>query len=289
MRWPRRMISAMSRSPAARRYSTSRSSTAPDAPVMPSMDGLLEDDDGGSDLDGDHLQSEPASPVPGRSSRPDDAPSPADQAHDEDSATSSAESSDGDDEHMQRSTASLSSAPGSPRRPRRMASSIHAIHQPLAQARESADAVGSDAADSEPASPEAGPSGMRFTSPVRSPSSSTLLPPRDRSATVTDRRKQSSDRIRQLAEKLREVFDLDEAEEVIAEFPCWLFRRVLLQGPSALGDPTADRCRLPLCHAESDPLLRVHPAEARLRHPHGLAEQAVEPDATVPSPLVRPA
>ena len=243
MRWLCRMISAMSRSPGARRYSTARAPTSPDEPVMPAMEGLLlEDDDGGIDSDGDHLQSEPTSPVLGRSAA-DDPPAAMERGPSEDSAASSAESSDEDDEHMQRSTASLGSAPGSPRRPRRMTSSIHAIHQPLAHARTSADAVGPsspssptepDAGGSEPASPEAGPSGLRFASPVRSPSSSTLLPPRDRSGTVTDRRKAPSDRIRQLAEKLREVFDLDEAEEVIAEFPCWLFRRVLLQGPSAL-------------------------------------------------------
>ncbi|BGP37017.1 Sterol 3-beta-glucosyltransferase [Rhodotorula kratochvilovae] len=33
-----------------------------------------------------------------------------------------------------------------------------------------------------------------------------------------------------LAEKLMDVFGLDEAEEVVAEYPCWLFRAILLQG-----------------------------------------------------------
>ena len=33
-----------------------------------------------------------------------------------------------------------------------------------------------------------------------------------------------------LAEKLQEVFELDELEEVLAEYSCWLFRSVLLQG-----------------------------------------------------------
>lgn len=33
-----------------------------------------------------------------------------------------------------------------------------------------------------------------------------------------------------LAEKLKEVFDLQDAEDVLEEFPCWLFRSVMLQG-----------------------------------------------------------
>ena len=33
-----------------------------------------------------------------------------------------------------------------------------------------------------------------------------------------------------LAEKLREVFMLAEPEEVLAEYPCWLFRTILIQG-----------------------------------------------------------
>ena len=33
-----------------------------------------------------------------------------------------------------------------------------------------------------------------------------------------------------LAEKLQEVFELNEVEEVLAEYSCWLFRSVLLQG-----------------------------------------------------------
>ena len=33
-----------------------------------------------------------------------------------------------------------------------------------------------------------------------------------------------------LAEKLKEVFDLPEIEEVLEEYPCWLFRSVMLQG-----------------------------------------------------------
>ncbi|GAA5892114.1 hypothetical protein JCM8208_001437 [Rhodotorula glutinis] len=33
-----------------------------------------------------------------------------------------------------------------------------------------------------------------------------------------------------LADKLMDVFGLDEPEEVVAEYPCWLFRAILLQG-----------------------------------------------------------
>ncbi|GAA5830538.1 hypothetical protein JCM11251_002507 [Rhodosporidiobolus azoricus] len=39
-----------------------------------------------------------------------------------------------------------------------------------------------------------------------------------------------SQRREKLAEKLREVFGLAEVEEVVAEYPCWLFRSILLQG-----------------------------------------------------------
>ncbi|GAA6009840.1 hypothetical protein JCM11491_000834 [Sporobolomyces phaffii] len=53
------------------------------------------------------------------------------------------------------------------------------------------------------------------------------LPP-SRSATgKTDR---SMGRRLKLAEKLMDVFGLEEVEDVVAEFPCWLFRSVLLQG-----------------------------------------------------------
>ncbi|KAI0374478.1 hypothetical protein BV20DRAFT_1118483 [Pilatotrama ljubarskyi] len=40
----------------------------------------------------------------------------------------------------------------------------------------------------------------------------------------------------QLAEKLREVFELDNIHEVVAEMPCWLLRSVLLQGYMYLTD-----------------------------------------------------
>ncbi|RPD81684.1 hypothetical protein L226DRAFT_577428 [Lentinus tigrinus ALCF2SS1-7] len=40
----------------------------------------------------------------------------------------------------------------------------------------------------------------------------------------------------QLAEKLRDVFDLDNINEVVAEMPCWLLRSVLLQGYMYLTD-----------------------------------------------------
>ncbi|KAI0670202.1 hypothetical protein C8Q78DRAFT_174503 [Trametes maxima] len=51
-------------------------------------------------------------------------------------------------------------------------------------------------------------------------------------ATVTVRQNRRS----QLAEKLREVFELDNIHEVVAEMPCWLLRSVLLQGYMYLTD-----------------------------------------------------
>ncbi|GAA5860234.1 hypothetical protein JCM3774_000351 [Rhodotorula dairenensis] len=38
------------------------------------------------------------------------------------------------------------------------------------------------------------------------------------------------ERREKLADKLMDVFGLEEAEEVVAEYPCWLFRSILLQG-----------------------------------------------------------
>ncbi|GAA6057393.1 hypothetical protein JCM3770_000741 [Rhodotorula araucariae] len=46
---------------------------------------------------------------------------------------------------------------------------------------------------------------------------------------VREREKRLARRAK-LAEKLMDVFGLDEAEEVVAEYPCWLFRAILLQG-----------------------------------------------------------
>ncbi|GAA5901774.1 sterol 3-beta-glucosyltransferase [Sporobolomyces salmoneus] len=53
------------------------------------------------------------------------------------------------------------------------------------------------------------------------------LPP---SRTSTARTEKSMGRRLKLAEKLMDVFGLEEVEDVVAEFPCWLFRSVLLQG-----------------------------------------------------------
>ncbi|KAI0639100.1 hypothetical protein C8Q77DRAFT_1045127 [Trametes polyzona] len=54
-----------------------------------------------------------------------------------------------------------------------------------------------------------------------------------RSATMATVRQ---NRRTQLAEKLREVFELDDIHEVVAEMPCWLLRSVLLQGYMYLTD-----------------------------------------------------
>ncbi|KAI0651552.1 hypothetical protein C8Q79DRAFT_43404 [Trametes meyenii] len=51
-------------------------------------------------------------------------------------------------------------------------------------------------------------------------------------ATVTVRQNRRT----QLAEKLRDVFELDNIHEVVAEMPCWLLRSVLLQGYMYLTD-----------------------------------------------------
>ncbi|GAA5918240.1 hypothetical protein JCM5296_005784 [Sporobolomyces johnsonii] len=48
--------------------------------------------------------------------------------------------------------------------------------------------------------------------------------------TETVRTEKSIARRLKLAEKLMDVFGLEEVEDVVAEFPCWLFRSVLLQG-----------------------------------------------------------
>ncbi|GAA5879316.1 hypothetical protein JCM16303_003163 [Sporobolomyces ruberrimus] len=53
------------------------------------------------------------------------------------------------------------------------------------------------------------------------------LPP---SRTATAKTEKSMGRRLKLAEKLMDVFGLEEVEDVVAEFPCWLFRSVLLQG-----------------------------------------------------------
>ncbi|GAA6061722.1 hypothetical protein JCM10212_004954 [Sporobolomyces blumeae] len=53
------------------------------------------------------------------------------------------------------------------------------------------------------------------------------LPP---SRTQTGGTEKSMSRRLALAEKLMDVFGLEEVEDVVAEFPCWLFRSVLLQG-----------------------------------------------------------
>ena len=51
-----------------------------------------------------------------------------------------------------------------------------------------------------------------------------------RSHTDLKRSLHRPERVASLAEKLREVFLLEEAEQVLAEYPCWLFRSVLSQG-----------------------------------------------------------
>lgn len=60
--------------------------------------------------------------------------------------------------------------------------------------------------------------------------SSTSLAKRPRKGREHSSSTQRSKRRATLAEKLQEVFGLAEVEEVLAEYPAWLFRSVLLQG-----------------------------------------------------------
>ncbi|KAK4051283.1 Sterol 3-beta-glucosyltransferase [Microbotryomycetes sp. JL221] len=136
-----------------------------------------------------------------------------------------------------------------------VASSIHAIHRPIAARRrtitgEPGEALGPEGIyvrqglseqqnqefSTEPESfvsedeqqDELDQQGQRRTRPK----------PRERSETVVSKR--SITRRVKLAEKLSDVFGIDSNEAVIAEFPCWLFRSILLQGHAFL--TTAHLC-----------------------------------------------
>ncbi|BGP13097.1 hypothetical protein JCM10213_000900 [Rhodosporidiobolus nylandii] len=119
------------------------------------------------------------------------------------------------------STANISLAAGLPAVPRKgrkgrkgedlSKSSIFAIHQPIASARR---AGGGSAIEEEAERP-----GMSRSSTAAT-----------RASASSDKTVARQERRERLAEKLMEVFGLPEREEVIAEYPCWLFRSILLQG-----------------------------------------------------------
>ncbi|KAH8921875.1 glycosyltransferase family 1 protein [Atractiella rhizophila] len=109
-------------------------------------------------------------------------------------------------------------------------SSIHAIHKPIRHQK---------VLEHLPPLPGS-PSASGVISPVEEypPSSSDASSEGEGSAPITQSlgaRKSSTLSARvvrrsRLAGKLQEVFQLPEAEEVLAEFPAWLFRSILLQG-----------------------------------------------------------
>ncbi|KAF7340015.1 Sterol 3-beta-glucosyltransferase [Mycena venus] len=119
----------------------------------------------------------------------------------------------------------------------RLASSIHTIYRPLARSQRlnqpgpqiSEEEPGSDATlgslEEQDAEDFEEPGGYATT--AQQTESVTLPPSMMRSGSMATVRVQR--RVR-LAEKLKQVFDLDGIEEVWAEMPCWLLRSVLLQG-----------------------------------------------------------
>ncbi|KAF5377187.1 hypothetical protein D9615_006328 [Tricholomella constricta] len=142
----------------------------------------------------------------------------------------------------------------------RLASSIHTIHRPLARSRRlSIPAPTRDGAspyspvqeeDSDTLCSEEEPEAEDFEETLRTPDANLSIPPSG-SVIHIDKRKSrpgasSQSRIipsrtgsvatvrlqrrAGLAEKLKEVFELDAIEEVWAEMPCWLLRSILLQG-----------------------------------------------------------
>ncbi|PPR00259.1 hypothetical protein CVT24_005007 [Panaeolus cyanescens] len=133
----------------------------------------------------------------------------------------------------------------------RLSSSIHAIHRPLARSHRTASSFTNapqfhqieDIQEDVLSSEEEHENDFEET-----PRLSTVLPtslkpndndvplnPPDAPFNAMAERSSSTATIRlnrraRLAEKLKEVYDLDEIEEVWAEMPCWLLRSVLLQG-----------------------------------------------------------
>ncbi|KAK4052047.1 Sterol 3-beta-glucosyltransferase [Microbotryomycetes sp. JL201] len=122
-------------------------------------------------------------------------------------------------------------------------SSIHAIHRPIAARRRTLNGEPGEAAGPEGTYIKQGLSDQDDRAIRAEPESflseeeeqakldlgrKHIRPMRERSETVVSRR--SITRRAKLAEKLGDVFGIGSNEAVIAEFPCWLFRSILLQG-----------------------------------------------------------
>ncbi|KAI0724242.1 hypothetical protein C8T65DRAFT_733888 [Cerioporus squamosus] len=187
-----------------------------------------------------------------------------------------AEDQDNDDEYMNHDvTAPVETESDGDERVNRLTSSIHAIYRPLARIRRGDPSASSYRAaktpdlpslsdtedtprpDESPVSDEdtegdfepahggniTGPSHSGRISPETIPDLDNSIPDVPAS-TASDRRASRSgsmatvrqNRRAQLAEKLRDVFELDNINEVVAEMPCWLLRSVLLQGYMYLTD-----------------------------------------------------
>ncbi|KAF8078251.1 glycosyltransferase family 1 protein [Lyophyllum atratum] len=143
----------------------------------------------------------------------------------------------------------------------RLASSIHTIHRPLARSRRlsippptrhgaSSYSVVEEEVESDTSSLEEEPEAEDFEETPRPPDARLSSPPSasiaqhdkrvDRSGALSRSRivpsrttSMATVRLQRragLAEKLKEVFELDAIEEVWAEMPCWLLRSILLQG-----------------------------------------------------------
>ncbi|KAG6919582.1 hypothetical protein DXG01_004246 [Tephrocybe rancida] len=143
----------------------------------------------------------------------------------------------------------------------RLASSIHAIHRPLARSRRLSVPYSTpglaasshygpvdEELEHEPSEEE--PEVEDFEETPRLPNSPFPSPPSESVSQVNQRKDRTGDLAKSrvkpsragsmatirlqrragLAEKLKEVFELDAIEEVRAEMPCWLLRSILLQG-----------------------------------------------------------
>ncbi|CAG7846562.1 Sterol 3-beta-glucosyltransferase; AltName: Full=Autophagy-related protein 26 [Serendipita indica DSM 11827] len=122
-----------------------------------------------------------------------------------------------------------------------LSSSIHTIHRPVARFRRQSTAVDTaspendspDEEDEDDFDPDALPLGASAPRPplhTNATARQSELPTRTIMRRSTSLATVKVQRRARLAEKLKEVFDVPEIGEVIAEMPCWLLRSVLLQG-----------------------------------------------------------
>ncbi|KAG1829240.1 glycosyltransferase family 1 protein [Suillus subalutaceus] len=121
-----------------------------------------------------------------------------------------------------------------------MASSIHAIYRPVARSRRAEASLSSCTALPSPEEGHESSDGDLDVTYVPKPEHAIPELPTAFRPGVHIRRRASSragsittvkvDRRTRLAEKLKEIFELNAIDEVLAEMPCWLLRSVLLQG-----------------------------------------------------------